>query len=303
MQNRQKSGKPPWSILRLLRWTTSHFSSRNIENPRASAEILLAHALGLRRIDLYLRHDQPLMSDELGRFRELVRRRLRHEPAAYITGHKEFWSVELSLSPDVLIPRPETECLVEAALECLPQNPERENRILDLGTGSGAIILAVAAERPGNRFYASDRSPAALKIAKGNAARNSLEGKIAFFCGDWFAPLKASGGFDLILSNPPYIRSADMESLQPEISFEPRNALDGGPDGLAAIRQILLQAPDCLAEEGFLVMEIGFDQGADTAEIARKCGVYGQIRCTKDYAGNDRVMRMQRIPGKTPCRV
>ncbi len=303
MQNRQKSGEPPWTILRILRWTASRFRSRNIENPRASAEILLAHALDLRRIDLYLRHDQPLMPDELGRFRELIRRRLRHEPVAYILGTRGFWTLELSLSPAVLIPRPETECLVEAALECLPKTPERESRILDLGTGSGAIILSLAAEQPKNCFYASDRSPAALEIAKDNAAGNGLEGKIHFFCGDWFAPLKTPGGFDLILSNPPYIRSSDMDGLQPEISFEPRSALDGGPDGLQAIRQILLHAPDYLTEHGFLVIEIGFDQGGDVAEMAQKCGAYEQIRCIKDYAGNDRVMRMRRIPGKTPCRV
>ncbi len=304
MQNQPKNGEP-WPILRLLRWTASHFMSRNIENPRASAEILLAHALGLRRIDLYLRYDQPLMPGELGRFRELILRRLRHEPVAYITGRKEFWTVELSLSPAVLIPRPETECLVEAALGCLPETPEGEGRsILDMGTGSGAIILALAAERPGNRFYASDRSAAALEIAKANAAGNGLDGKVGFFCGDWFAPLKADiSGFDLIVSNPPYIRAAEIKGLQPEISFEPKAALDGGTDGLAAIRQIVLHAPDYLSEKGFLIMEIGFDQRSDVTEIAQKCGNYDQIRCTKDYGGNDRVMQMRRIQRKTPCRV
>ncbi|MEZ4526998.1 MAG: peptide chain release factor N(5)-glutamine methyltransferase [Desulfobacterales bacterium] len=293
MQNRQESGEPPWTILRILRWTTSHFRSRHIENPRASAEILLAHALGIRRIDLYLRHDQPLMPEERERFRELIRRRLRHEPVAYIVGRRGFWTLELSLSPAVLIPRPETECLVEAALECLPRNPE--NRILDLGTGSGAIILSLAAERPENRFYASDRSPAALEIAKANAAGNGLEGKIHFFCGDWFAPLCPEiPGFDLIVSNPPYIRSAEIRDLQPEISFEPKAALDGGPDGLAEIRQIVGQARNYLAADGFLIMEIGCDQAGEVVRMAEKCGAYDQIRCTADYSARDRVVQMRR---------
>jgi len=302
MQTCPKNAEQPMCISELLRQTVSCFRSRNIENPGASAEILLAHALGLQRIDLYLRHDQPLMAGERERFLELSRRRLCHEPVAYITGRKEFWTADLLLSPAVLIPRPETECLVEAALTCLPQTG-KDRSILDLGTGSGAIILALARERPGNRFFASDRSLDALKIAKTNAARNSLEGKIAFFCGDWFAPLGENiTGFDLILSNPPYIRSAEIEGLQPEIRFEPKAALDGGEDGLAAVRQIVLQAPDYLAENGFLLMEIGFDQRRDVTELAEKCKTYDQIRCIRDYSGNDRIMQMRRTAQKTPCR-
>jgi len=290
------------SVFELLRQTVSCFRSRNIENPGASAEILLAHALGFQRIDLYLRHDQPVMACERERFRELSIRRLCHEPVAYITGHKEFWNADLVLSPAVLIPRPETECLVEAALACVPQTGKARN-ILDLGTGSGAIILALAGERPGNRFFASDRSLAALEIAGINAARNGLQEKIAFFCGDWFAPLRKDlAGFDLILSNPPYIRSAEIEGLQPEIGFEPKAALDGGEDGLGAIRQIVLHAPDCLAENGFLLMEIGSDQRRDVTELAEKCKAYDQIRCIRDYSGHDRVMQMRRMARKTSCR-
>jgi release factor glutamine methyltransferase len=201
--------------------------------------------------------------------------------------------MDMSVGPQVLIPRPETECLVETALEILPEN-SRENRILDLGTGTGAIILALARQRPENFFFASDRSHEALEIARSNALSHGLDADILFFCADWFSALKLPVSdelkFHLIVSNPPYIRSGDVEGLQPEISvFEPRLALDGGTDGLDAFRQIVREAATRLVDGGFLLLEIGFDQGADLGRIAEKFGTYDPVQIRRDYSGLDRI--------------
>ncbi|GBC59294.1 protein-(glutamine-N5) methyltransferase, releas e factor-specific [Desulfonema ishimotonii] len=301
MQNQTKNGEAPWTILKLLRWTTSYFKSHDIDNPRASAELLLAHALKLERIDLYVRYDQPLSGGELSRFKALIKRRGKREPIAYITGEKEFWSMPLKVSPAVLIPRPETECLVEAALAVLPDDSDgdRKKRVLELGTGSGAIILSLASERPGHRYFASDRSLSALAVARENAVRHGAEA-IRFFCGDWFEALKGGGPpFDLILSNPPYIEAAEIPRLQPEIHrYEPVAALDGGTDGLDALRHIICHAPACLADGGTLILEIGYDQGDAVQSIARGCGAYYQVAVRKDYSGHDRVVLLRR--GQAP---
>ncbi|MFW5640543.1 MAG: peptide chain release factor N(5)-glutamine methyltransferase, partial [Thermodesulfobacteriota bacterium] len=222
MTNRSHSEAPPWTILKLLRWTTDYFKSHHIENPRASAEILLSHLLGTARIDLYVRYDQPLMESELASFKTLIKRRVRREPVAYIVGEKEFWSMGLRVTPAVLIPRPETECLVEAALHRLDR--DKSKRILDAGTGSGAVALALNRERPGNTIIASDRSREALAVARGNAIRHEAAESIAFFCGDWFEAIRpAVSNVDLIISNPPYIRTADLARLEPEVrAYEPK---------------------------------------------------------------------------------
>ena len=209
MTNRSHSEAPPWTILKLLRWTTDYFKSHHIENPRASAEILLSHMLGTARIDLYVRYDQPLMESELASFKALIKRRVRREPVAYIVGEKEFWSMNLTVTPAVLIPRPETECLVEAALQRL--DPDASQRILDVGTGAGAVALALNRERPGSTIIASDRSREALAVARGNAIRHKAAESIALFCGDWLDAVRpAASDFDMIISNPPYIRTADL---------------------------------------------------------------------------------------------
>lgn len=296
MQKQTKTDNAPWTILRLLEWTTSYFKKHGIESPRAGAEILLAHSLGLRRIDLYLRYDQPLVADELGHFKALIKRRADREPVAYIVGTKEFWSIELTVTPDVLIPRPETECLVEAALTFLPETGEADTdfqplNVLDLGTGSGAIIMALAKERPGHFFAAADISPSALAIAAQNACNHHLEDKIAFFCADWLTSIKDSRPvFDLIVSNPPYIRSHDMAGLAPEINrYEPQKALDGGTDGLDQVRLIVAGAGNHLKPSGHLLLEIGYDQKDDVKKIVEQQGGYGRIDFISDYAGLDRV--------------
>ena len=297
MTNRPPSEAPPWTILKLLRWTTSYFKSRHIENPRASAEILLSHMLGMERIDLYVRYDQPLMEHELADYKCMIQRRTRREPVAYIVGEKEFWSMALTVNAEVLIPRPETECLVETALSLLPPaSSKKPSRILDAGTGSGAVALALHRERPGSRIFASDKSRKALRVARENAIRQGAGEKIAFFCGDWFAAIRpAASHFDLIISNPPYIRTEALAGLAPEIrEYEPTGALDGGGDGLTAIRHLILRSPEYLADEGLLLMEIGYDQRRDIDAIARGCGDYSDIRFAQDYSGLDRVAVLQK---------
>jgi release factor glutamine methyltransferase len=297
MQSPSTPKAPAWTILAVLKWTSAHFARHKIEQARMDAEILLAHCLGLGRIDLYLRHDQPLNSLELARFRALVKRRSRREPVAYIIGQKEFWSLTFSVSPDVLIPRPETECLVEAALRILRSPcPALPRQVLELGTGSGAITIAVASERSGDRFLASDASLCALHLARLNARRLVSEAAIDWVAGDWFEPLKETAArFDLILSNPPYVRRGQLQHLQPEIQrFEPLSALDGGLDGLDCLRRIIDSAHRYLKPGGRLVLEIGHDQRREVQQLAGHCGHYEEIEFVRDYSGHDRVALMRK---------
>ena len=294
MQNQSKSEFPEWTIIKLLDWTTSYFKSHDIDSPRSTAEILLAHTLGLKRIDLYLRYDQPLTGDELLLFKTYIKRRINREPVAYIVGAREFWSMDLAVTKDVLIPRPETECLVESALS-LPELGPGPKRILELGTGSGAIILALASERPGYIYFASDSSVEAVKLAFMNAKLHHFDGKINFFTGDWLEPLKNSGRlFDMIISNPPYIRTFDIPDLQPEIyKYEPLMALDGGKDGLDSIKNIIFEAHAFLVQKGILLLEIGHNQKDQIKEIIDDCGNYENVFFNKDYSGHYRMVCMR----------
>lgn len=293
MQNQPKSTDPEWTIIKILQWTTSYFKSNAIDSPRSTAEILLAHTLGLKRIDLYLRYDQPLVRSELDRFRTLIKRRRNREPVAYILGLKEFWNIELAVTREVLIPRPETECLVEEALALLSKRSSVSSKmILEVGTGSGAVILAIASEKPGHNYFASDISVKAAFAALNNAKMHKLDRKICFFCGNWFLPLKENGKlFDMVLSNPPYIRNNDIKSLQPEISrFEPSEALDGGEDGLCQIRNIISSGHRFLNSGGDLILEIGHDQKEAVYKIVEETGIYQDIYFRKDYSGFDRIV-------------
>ncbi len=294
MQNQSKSEFPEWTIIKLLDWTTSYFKSHDIDSPRSTAEILLAHTLGLKRIDLYLRYDQPLTGDELLLFKTYIKRRINREPVAYIVGAREFWSMDLAVTKDVLIPRPETECLVESALSIL-ESSSGSKRILELGTGSGAIILALASERPQYIYFASDHSVEAIKLALMNAKLYHLDRKIDFFTGNWFEPLKTNGPlFDMIISNPPYIRTFDIPNLQPEIyKYEPLMALDGGKDGLDSIKNIIFDAHAFLVQNGILLLEIGYNQKEQIKDIIDDCGNYEDIVFKKDYSGHYRMVCMR----------
>ncbi|MEA1899416.1 MAG: peptide chain release factor N(5)-glutamine methyltransferase [Thermodesulfobacteriota bacterium] len=295
MQNQSNSEFPEWTIIKLLDWTTSYFKSHNIDSPRSTSEILLAHTLGLKRIDLYLRYDQPLTLDELLLFKTYIKRRINREPVAYIVGTREFWSMDLSVTKHVLIPRPETECLVESALS-LPELGPGPKRILELGTGSGAITLALASERPEYIYFASDSSDKAVKLAFMNAKLHRLDGKINFFTGDWLEPLKNTGQlFDMIISNPPYIRTLSIPELQPEIyRYEPIRALDGGKAGLDPIKKIIFEAHAFLVQKGILLLEIGHDQKDQIKKIIDDCGNYENVVFKKDYSTHYRMVCMRK---------
>ncbi|MFZ5562937.1 MAG: peptide chain release factor N(5)-glutamine methyltransferase [Thermodesulfobacteriota bacterium] len=290
---------PVWTILDVLKWTTAFFSDHQVEAPRVSAELLLAHVLGIGRLDLYLRYDQPLSSEELAAFRALISRRRAREPVAYILGAKGFWSMDLEVTPDVLIPRPETECLVEQALLFLSgpgAGVESERWVLEPATGSGAVALALAKSLPCCRLFAFDRSTAALAVARRNAARYALDDQVNFFASDWFSALGSAGHgrFDMIVGNPPYVASIDIDHLAPELAFEPRVALDGGTDGLAHVRHILREAGAFLKPGGRVLLEIGWDQKDRVQKAAKEIGLYADATFARDLAGHDRVVCLQR---------
>ena len=280
-----------WTIKDLLRVTSDYLKNKQIESPRLNAEVLLAHQLNVERVSLYLNFDQPLTEREISGYRFLIKRRLRREPLQYITGLQEFWSLPLRLSPDVLIPRPETEVLVEAVLEFLDKADPNVD-ILDLGTGSGAIAIALARELPAARIVAADLSMAALGLAQENAKLNQVDERIFFVRGDMFAAIPCgSQKFKVVVTNPPYISHAEISKLPREIrDFEPHHALEGGPDGLAAIRHIIAEAPTVLAQAGALFMEIGADQTENVSTLVRESQRYESYRIIKDYSGLDRVL-------------
>jgi release factor glutamine methyltransferase len=291
-----------WTILELVKWTTGFFQRHALDRARSEAEILLAHSLGMRRIDLYLNHDKPLGKDELSRYKALIKRRVNREPLAYITGAKEFWSLTLAVNPSVLIPRPETECLVEAVLPILDDPGGPPKRVLDLGTGSGAVVIALAHEHPEHRYVAMDRSHAALQTARENACSHQVNHRIDWYCGCWEQALAPDRGtFDLMVSNPPYIRSHDLNTLQPEIrNHEPPMAVDGDRDGLACLRRIIVTACRYLSVGGMLAIEMGCDQAKDVRTIAGDAGCYETPCIRKDYSGHDRVALVKKHGGSAP---
>lgn len=264
----------------------------NLGGDEASREVelLLSHALGRDRAWLYAHAGDALAAADAVRFHSLLMRRAAGEPLAYIIGHREFWSLELSVTPAVLIPRPETELLVELALRKTPQGTEVD--IADLGTGSGAIALALARECPHARLLATDASAAALMVARGNAERLGI-GNVEFAKGDWCAAL-GSAKFDLIVSNPPYIADADAHLHQGDLRFEPRGALASGADGFDAIRVIVRDAPIHLKPSGWLLFEHGYEQGVVARELLEKSGFVGMFT-ELDLEGRERVSGGQRL--------
>lgn len=277
-------GEPAASIGGLLCRAGQHLRAAAIENPRLEARLLLQAATGLDHAAL-LREPRALVAEpEALRFASLLRRRLAHEPMAYLLGHQGFWTLDLLVSPATLIPRADSETIVEAALEASPSPA----RVLDLGTGTGCLLLAVLAERPGAFGIGIDLDPAAAALAATNAARNGLAGRAAFLAGDWAAALSAR--FDLVLSNPPYIESAVIPGLMPEVAgHEPGRALDGGADGLQAYRAITAALPGLLVPGGIAVLELGQGQGPAVAALAEAAGL--AIRgCRADLGGTDRAL-------------
>ncbi len=296
MKNQINGDKKVWKILEIINWTTSYFKAANVDTARTDAEILLAYVLNVKRIDLYLNYDKPLLKHEIKAFKELIIKRKNNEPIAYIIGAKEFWSMEFKVNKNVLIPRPDTEVLVEASLGAIKKikekKPKSRLKILELGVGSGAAISAIASSASNNIYFGADNSEKALDIAKQNGKKHGL--KIDFFLSDWFEAFKEKNiTWDIIISNPPYIRTQDIKNLQPEIRlYEPVSALDGGKNGLDAINAIISEADLYLNTNGLLLLEIGFDQKDKVFDIANSKKIYGKPECLKDYGGNNRVVRI-----------
>jgi release factor glutamine methyltransferase len=284
-----------WTILKVLQWTTGYFSRHGIEQPRANAEVLLAHVLQKTRIELYLHYDQPLTSPELASYRQAIQRRVAREPTQYITQKQEFWSLEFEVNASVLIPRPETELMVQLALDFLGSNGKR---VLDLGTGSGVIAVALAKECTSAQIFATDASLPALQVARRNATRHKVSNRVHFLAIDLFAGFKpGSTLFDLIVSNPPYIGEDELPMLAPEIAdYEPRVALrGGGAKGLDIIRKIIQHAPRYLNPAGVLMLEIGCGQ----AEILEAELVHNRdfedFTITKDYSQIPRILHLHKV--------
>lgn len=273
--------------LELVRRSAAYLAGKGVSTPRLDAEVLLAHVLGVPRIQLYLQFDKPLAAPEVDAYREAVRRRARREPVAHITGFREFWSLPFAVDERVLVPRPETEALVEAALARMGG----AGRLADLGTGSGAVAVALLVERPGWTGVGVDVSAGALEVAAANAARHGVADRVELRRGDLFAPLAGSeGSFGAVVSNPPYIPTGQVDGLEPEVArFDPRLALDGGSDGLDVIRRIAAEARRFLAPGGFAAVEFGAGQGEDVARIFREAGGYAKVTLIPDLAGRPRV--------------
>ncbi len=283
-----QSPEPPWTILKILRWTTNYFDDRGIDSARLDAELLLAEVLNLERIELYTQFNRPLVEDELAAFRALIKRRANREPTAYIIGHRHFWEFELKVDSRVLIPRPDTETLIRATLERLDE--DSAERLVDIGTGSGAIALTLASERSQLQIAATDDSGDALDVATANAQALSLEERISFFKGDLLDALPDEWlPLDFIISNPPYIAESEREDLQPEVrDFEPADALFAGADGLDVIRRLVADARGALRPGGQLLFEIGYQQGEAVADLLATYD-YDEIELLKDYGDRDRV--------------
>jgi release factor glutamine methyltransferase len=281
-----------WTVLGLLDWTKDYFTGKGIETARLDAEILLAHALDVERLQLYVQFEKPVSPEERTRFRELVQRRADERiPVAYLLGEKEFWSLALTVTPDVLVPRPDTEVLVEAMLARLPE-VEAEVRILDIGTGSGAIALSLASERPKARVVATDISAAALAVAAGNAERHGLSDRVHFLEGDGFEPV-AGERFDMVVSNPPYVSNADAAKLAPELAHEPAGALFAEAAGTAMLRRIAAEAADALESNGWLGVELSPEQAAPMREWLTKAG-FEEIEAHRDLGSRVRALSARR---------
>jgi release factor glutamine methyltransferase len=277
-----------WTPLRVLEWTTRRFEAAGVDSPRLAAQVLLAHALRCDRIGLYTQFDKPLGPEELGRYRELVRRRLAGEPVAYLVGTQEFWSIELAVDDRVLIPRRDSETLIELVLAKLGDRAAPV-RVADVATGSGALALALLRELPAATAVATDLHAGPIAVATANAERVGVRERIELREGDLLAPL-AGDRFDVVVANLPYVPSGDIAGLSAEVRREPRAALDGGVDGLDLIRRLADGVAAHLAPGGLVALEHGFDQGeAVRALLAAAPGPFEAPWTRADLAGQPRV--------------
>jgi release factor glutamine methyltransferase len=301
-----------WTTLGVLDWTIKRFTEAGIASARLEAQVLLAHALACTRVQLYTAFDKPLDGGELAGMRALIKRRLAGEPLAYVVGETEFWSLPFHVEPAVLVPRPDTETVVEVALRAWRDRKPRQAgarstaeggaqvedraaacRILDLCTGSGVLAVSLARELPDARVIATELSEAAAAVARRNAERNGVADRVDVRVGDLFAPVAGEPGFDLIVANPPYIATAVIATLATEVHREPRLALDGGSDGLAFYDRIATAVAFHLVAGGALVVEHGFDQADAVAAQLAAAGLV-DVALTRDLAGQPRVTMARR---------
>ncbi len=287
--------KKALSIENILNLSTSYLQKRHIENPRLTSEILLSHVLNQQRIYLYLNYKKLLSKDSIKKFWKLIKRRAKGEPVAYIVGKKEFWSLEFEVNPSVLIPRPETELLVERGIECVKDI--KRPWILDIGTGSGAIAIALAKELHDAVIWATDISKEAIEVAKRNAEKHKVLNKIKFLKGDLWEPLeKQNVKFHLIVTNPPYVSSEDYYNLPSEVKdWEPKIALWGGKKGLSLIKRIITGVAQFLFSGGFLLIEISPPQAECVKQLITQTGSFKALKAIKDYSGNLRVIEACKI--------
>jgi release factor glutamine methyltransferase len=287
------SSERNWTIESLVKWATDDFRARGIENPRLDAEVLVAWALHTDRVRLIIDGKRPVVGEELGRLRELIKRRRAHEPVAYLRGEREFYGRRFHVDKRVLIPRPDTETLVDVTLARTP-HCSMSMRALDLCTGSGCVAITLARQRPTSRVHATDIDEGALAVARENALGLGAY-NVSFSKGDLFDALSAKVGvtpsrFDAITANPPYIATSEIETLSSDIKdFEPRVALDGGPDGYLVLRRIVAGAPAWLVRGGLLAVEVGAEEASDVARSFGERG-FGDVTIARDYGKIERVV-------------
>jgi release factor glutamine methyltransferase len=302
-----------WTIQKLLNWITEYFTEKGIGPPRLSAELVLSHILQMKRIELYTQFNKPVTTHQLDQLHKLVKRAGQNEPIAYLIGKTEFYSLEFNITPDCMIPRPETELLVERAIEFLRTRPVGNlmagNRgvpngdgalVCDLCTGSGCIAVAIAKNFPDARIIATDISDAALKVAATNIKKHRLENRVTLLTGDLFDPLVPqidTEKFDLIVCNPPYVSASEFETLDKNVKdYEPKLSLFAGTDGLDIHRRIIENAGSFLKPDAALMLEIGPTQGQAIRNLLEQKGAFGEIKIEKDFNNNDRIALSRKIP-------
>ena len=288
----------PWTIQKLLNWITEHFTSKRLDRPRLSAELLLCHILGMKRIELYTQFDKIVDKQQLDQLHDLVERAAQDEPTAYLIGKTEFYSLQLDINSDCLIPRPETELLVERAVEFLQIRKGRQF-VCDLCTGCGCIAVAIAKNSSAAEIIATDISDSALRVAAGNIEIYQLQHRIKLLCGDLFDPIVPHldiEKFDLIVCNPPYVSTAEFENLDKNVKdYEPKLALFAGVDGLNIYRKIAERIEKFLKPDAALILEVGYKQGPAVKELLEQTACFSEITIEKDYHNNDRIVTAKKI--------
>ncbi|MHC4110888.1 MAG: peptide chain release factor N(5)-glutamine methyltransferase [Planctomycetota bacterium] len=287
-----------WTIQKLLNWMTEYYTEKGIDAPRLSAELLLSHVLAMERIELYTQFDKLVDKEQLDILHDLVKRAGQHEPISYLTGTTEFYSLQLEVCPDCMIPRPETELLVERAIEFL-RTRTGPQFVCDLCTGCGCIAVAIAKNYTDAKIVATDICDAALSIAAKNIEKYKLKDRITLLCGDLFEPIVPQldvEKFDLILCNPPYVSASEFEKLHKSVKdYEPRLALFAGVDGLDVYRRIIDKADRFLKPDGALILEIGYAQGPAIKKLLEQAGAFAEIKIEKDFHDNDRVVTAVKV--------